>query len=99
MTKCFKCNGTEIAKGKIPTPSDELFSDIVFAPDGLRFLAVTFNHGTPLQPESYACLGCGTVWSQTDPSALRDFIQKHCKKVGPCRLMPSSEPALCISVL
>jgi len=80
MTKCLKCGGTEIAKGKLRRSSEELFSDIIFSPDApIRFLALTFSRGTTLEPESYACLNCGTVWSQTDPSALRDFIRKHCK--------------------
>ena len=81
MTTCYKCGGTEIVKGKIRRSSEEFFSDIVFGPDGTRrFLAMTFQHGTKLQGESYACLKCGTVWSQTDPEALRTFIQKHYKK-------------------
>jgi len=79
MTKCFKCGGTEIAKGKITRSSDEYFSDIVFGPEGLRFLTVTLNHGTKLHPESYTCLECGTVWSETDPKALKEFIRKRCK--------------------
>ena len=79
MTKCFNCGGTEIVKGKITRSSEEYFSDIVFGPEGLRFLTATLQHGTKLQPESYACLGCGAVWSQTDPNALREFIRKHCK--------------------
>jgi len=82
MTKCNKCGGTEIVKGKITRSSDEFFSDIVFGPDDLRFLTLTLKHGTPLQPESFACLGCGAVWSQTDPKALRNFIGKHCKKAA-----------------
>jgi hypothetical protein len=81
MTKCFKCGGTEIAKGKITRSKEEFFSDIVFGPDGIRFLTFALRQGTQFQPESYACLSCGSVWSQTDPNALRDFIQKHCKKV------------------
>ena len=80
MTKCFKCGGLEIVKGKITRSGRDFFSDIVFAPEGLRFLTLTLQPGTPLQTESYACLGCGAVWSQTDPRALRDFIQKHCKQ-------------------
>ena len=80
MTTCFKCSGTEIVKGKIRRSSEEFFSDIVFGPDGTRrFLALTFDHGTKLQGESYACLKCGAVLSQTDPDALRAFIQKHYK--------------------
>ena len=79
MTKCFKCGGTEIAKGKIRRSSEEFFSDIVFGPDTARFLTLALEHGTKLHSESYACLKCGTVWSQTDPNALRDFIRKHCK--------------------
>ena len=79
MTKCCKCGGTEIAKGKIRRSSEEFFSDIVFGPEGTRFFALTIEHGTKLQGESYACLKCGAVWSQTDPDALKAFIQKHCK--------------------
>jgi hypothetical protein len=79
MTTCTKCGGTEIVKGKIRRSSEEYFSDIVFGPDDLRFLTVTLQRGTKLETESYACLACGAVWSQTDPKALRDFIRKHCK--------------------
>ena len=79
MTTCHKCGGTEIATGKIGRSSEEYFSDIVFEPDGMRFLALTLEHGTKLLGESYACVKCGTVWSQTDPEALRDFIRKYCK--------------------
>jgi hypothetical protein len=80
MIKCPKCNGTEIVKGKITRSSDEFFSDIIFRPNGLRFLTITLKYGTPLRPESYGCLGCGAIWSQTDPKALKDFISKHCRK-------------------
>jgi predicted nucleic-acid-binding Zn-ribbon protein len=79
MTKCFKCGGTEIAKGKIRRSSEEFFSDIVFGPEDIPFLTLTLKRGTRLQPESYACLTCGTVWSQTDPNALKDFMREHCK--------------------
>ena len=80
MTTCLKCGGTELAKGKIKRSIDEFFSDIVFGPDGLRLLTLTLKHGTPLKQESYACLGCGMVYSQIDQNTLRDFIKKHCKK-------------------
>lgn len=79
MTKCFKCGGTEMVKGKITRSSEEYLWGMVFAPEGLLFLTLTPRHGTKLQPESNACLGCGAVWSQTDANALRGFIRKHCK--------------------
>ena len=79
MTKFYKCGDSEIAKGKIRRSSYEYFSDIVFGPDDVRFLALTLDRGTKLVETSYACLNCGAVWSETDPIALRDFIQKHCK--------------------
>lgn len=82
MTKCFKCGATEIVKGKICISASEYFPEYFFKPDGLRFLAVTLRAGTGLDPESYACLGCGVVWSQTDPVALKDFMRKHCKQVS-----------------
>ena len=69
-----------MVKGKIRRSSEEFFSDIVFGPTGTRrFFALTFEHGTKLKGESYACLKCGAVWSQTDPDALRNFIKKHYK--------------------
>ena len=80
MTKCLNCGGTEIVKGKIARSTEEFFSDIVFQPQGIRFLSTALKHGTKFKPESFACLSCGTVWSQTDPNALREFIAKHCKK-------------------
>lgn len=79
MTKCLKCGSTEIVKGRITRSGDEFFSDIVFRPNGLRFLAIALKYGTALWPVSYACLGCGAVLSQTDPEILREFIKKHCK--------------------
>ncbi len=79
MRKCFKCGGEDIARGKIYLRSDSLVNT-VFEPNGLRFFSLTYKHGTDLGKESYACLTCGTVWSQTDPWALREFIRKHCKR-------------------
>ena len=78
MTKCLKCGGEDIVKGTVYGGSDSAFS--VFKPDGLRFFSLTYTGGTDLRKGSYACLTCGTVWSQTDPSALREFIRKNCKK-------------------
>ncbi len=78
--RCFKCGGNEITKGKLRSTRDELTADVVFRPDKVRFLTFTLAHGITLDTESYACLSCGTVWSQTDPNALRDFIRKHCRR-------------------
>jgi hypothetical protein len=80
----LKVRGNGNRKRKIQRSCEEFFSDIIFGPDDVRFLTVALQHGTKLQPQSFACLNCGTVWSQTDPNALRDFIRKHCKrpKVG-----------------
>jgi hypothetical protein len=80
MTKCLNCGGTDIVKGKISRTGDEFFSDIIFKPEGLRFLATTLTHGTKFNLESLACLGCGLVWTHTDPKALREFVTKYCKK-------------------
>ena len=80
MTKCFKCCGTDIVKGTITRSSKEYFSDVVFRPDGLRFLALTLMNGVTLDYESYACLGCGAVWSETDPNSLIKFMKRHCKQ-------------------
>jgi hypothetical protein len=79
MTKCYQCGGTEIVKGKIRRSGDDCFSDTLFAPEGLRFLAVTLWHGTELHSESFACLSCGAVWSHTNANDLREFVRKHCK--------------------
>ncbi len=68
-----------IVRGKITT-NGEGYSVVVFGPDKIRFLALTLQHGTKLETQSYACQNCGTVWSQTDPIALRKFIRKHCKQ-------------------
>jgi predicted nucleic-acid-binding Zn-ribbon protein len=79
--KCFKCGGTELVKGEINVCGkgrQGLLSYNIFEPDTLRFLTFTLTNGTRLETKSYACLGCGTVWSQTDPTALREFIRKHC---------------------
>jgi hypothetical protein len=78
MNKCLRCGGEDIAVGKIYGGSDSAFT--VFKPDGLRFFTLTYKGGTDLSGDSYACLTCGCVWSETDPVALKSFIQKHCKK-------------------
>ncbi len=79
MTTCFKCGGTEIAKGKIMLWAGQSHWSNVFGPDGLRLLTTALGRGTKLEDESYACLKCGAVFSQTDPEALKDFVRKHCK--------------------
>ena len=79
MNKCFKCGGAEIVKGSISRSKEEFFSDIVFSPVGIRFLTLAVKRGTKLEPESYACLSCGSVWSQTDIVALKAFVTKNCK--------------------
>ncbi len=79
--KCFKCGGKEIVKGEITVSGKGkggLFSFNIFQPDTLRFLTLTLTNGTKLETHSYACLNCGTVWSQADVDALREFIRKHC---------------------
>jgi hypothetical protein len=53
---------------------------LVFRPGNARFFALTLTHGTPVDNESYACLSCGFVWSETDPQALREFVKKHCRE-------------------
>lgn len=78
MTECLKCGGEDIAKGTIYGGSEAGF--IVFKPDDLHFFSLTYKGGTDLRKESYACLSCGAVWSQTDPDALREFIRKRCKR-------------------
>jgi len=80
MNKCLKCGGTEIVKGTIRRSTKEYFTDIVFGPDDVRFGAMTLKNGSELQPESFACLSCGMVYSSTDPTELKEFIKKHCKK-------------------
>jgi predicted nucleic-acid-binding Zn-ribbon protein len=80
ITKCPKCGGVEIAKGRLSLSTGHYLSGMVFEPESRRFFTLNVIPGTYLAPESYACLGCGAVWSQTDPNALREFIEKHCKK-------------------
>ena len=79
MTKCYKCGGTEIAKGKI-TVGYQSFSTLVFQPEGLKFFSFSLLQGTEMGSESFTCLSCGTVWSQTNAEALKEFIQHNCKK-------------------
>jgi hypothetical protein len=56
------------------------FPELVFNPGKIRFLALTLAHGTPVDKESYACLSCGFVWSETNPQALSEFIKQHCRE-------------------
>src|SRR5262249_50216235 len=90
-TSCFKCGGTQIVKGTLESTRRDLLSEIVFRPDKLRFLALTLAHGTVLDTESYACLSCGTVWSQTNPDSLKDFIQKHCRHSDDVESTPNTD--------
>ena len=85
ITKCFKCGGTEIAKGQIAVAGKGkgFFSQNIFQPDTLRFLTFNLTNGTTLQKETYACLDCGMVWSQTNAESLREFMRKHCKNEKP----------------
>jgi hypothetical protein len=78
-TKCPKCGGIEIAKGRLTLSFGHYLSGMVFEPEGRRLFTLSVMPGSFIAPQSYACLGCGAVWSQTDPKALRDFIGKHCK--------------------
>ena len=80
LTKCLKCGGNEIAKGSLSLTGGHYLSGMVFEPEGRRFFTLTTRPGTTLNPISYACLECGMVWSQTDPNALKEYINKHCKK-------------------
>ena len=77
MTKCYKCGGTEIVAGKIKTSRDSGFMDTFFLPSDLQFLVAALGKGTRLYGESYACLNCGSVWSETEASELREFIRKY----------------------
>lgn len=79
MRSCQKCGGVDIVEGKVRASRDELFSELIFAPDGLRFLALTLANGTVVEAESLACLCCGTVWTRTDPEALRRFVSRYCE--------------------
>ena len=79
MTKCCKCGGTEIVTGKIKTSRDSGLRDTFFLPDHLRFLTATLGKGVRLYRESYACLNCGSVWSETEAGELREFIREHSK--------------------
>jgi hypothetical protein len=81
MMKCFRCGARDIAKGRIFLPSDSL-RNMVFEPDGLRFFSLTYVHGPALRKESYACLSCGTVWSQTDPVCPRGFHSETLQEAG-----------------
>jgi hypothetical protein len=78
MTKCYKCGGTEIAKGKI-TMGQQVFATLVFQPEGIKFFSFSLSQGTVLAPASRACLSCGTVWTETNAEALKEFIHKNCK--------------------
>jgi len=71
----------------------DFFDSVIFQPKGLRFLSMTWDHGTILETEPQACLTCGTVWSQTNPVTLRDFIRKHCKGSESAALV-AEEPSL-----
>ena len=75
MKECFRCKSSRIIKGA----TSELGGSTrqIFKPDHLKFLAVTLSKGVPL--DAYACSECGLVWTETDPAALGEFVEKHCK--------------------
>jgi uncharacterized membrane protein YuzA (DUF378 family) len=53
--------------------------DAYFLPDDLRLMTAIFGKGVRLCRDSYACVGCGTVWSETEAGELREFIREHSK--------------------
>jgi hypothetical protein len=80
MTTCFKCGGTEIVVGQIKTSRDSSWlRDTYFLPADLRLMTAIFGKGVRLCRDSYACVGCGTVWSETETGELREFIREHSK--------------------
>ena len=71
--ECSKCHSKRVVTGSI---LDSRRAQSIFAPDGLRFAAMTVDYGTKIQ--SFACLDCGLVWLATSPKDLEDFVRKHC---------------------
>lgn len=45
ITKCPKCSGTEMAKGKLTLSTGHYLSGIVFEPDGRRFFTLSVMPG------------------------------------------------------
>jgi hypothetical protein len=71
--ECSKCHSKRIVTGSVV---DSRRARCIFAPDGLRFAAMTMSYGTKL--ESFACLDCGLVWFATSPKELEEYVRKHC---------------------
>lgn len=81
MINCIKCSSIEIAKGDLTVNNGNVFfCDMVFRPARTKFITFTIDKGTKIEQESYACLNCGMVYSQCNPTDLKGFISKNCKK-------------------
>jgi predicted nucleic-acid-binding Zn-ribbon protein len=79
VIQCLKCRGTRIARGELTTSGGKSF-DVVFKPLGVQLFKFTDKGGVGIPKNGYACLDCGTVWSQIDAVALTGFIDANCKQ-------------------
>jgi hypothetical protein len=52
---------------------------MVFRPDDLKNFAFTFSGGTDLEAKACACRNCGLVWTFTDATKLKEFVEEHCR--------------------
>jgi len=77
MKQCIKCKSTKVVKGSIVEWSSSTPHRQLFKPNHIKFTAMTVNGGVPL--DAYACMECGLAWSETDPHALKAFVDKNCK--------------------
>jgi hypothetical protein len=81
MTNCIKCGSIEISKGDLTVNTGKVFfCDMVFRPQRTKLITFAIDKGTKIETESYARLKCGMVYSQCNPTDLKDYISKNCKK-------------------
>jgi hypothetical protein len=77
MNSCLHCGSERVVTGMLIGYGKG--GAVVFRPDNMRDLALTFAGGTELGAQSYACRDCGLVWNLADKDKLNTFLKKHCK--------------------
>jgi len=74
MQPCPHCGSRRIVTGRLVGEGGA-----AFAPDNLRFLALTITGGARLGKQSFVCRDCGLVCNFADKNKLNRFFQRHCK--------------------
>ncbi len=80
MGECHRCKSHRIVKGIFTNWGHSMAtSRPIFRPNNVRFFAMTIEGGLDVERDVHACLDCGLVWTATDPTGLKEFIERNCK--------------------